>query len=69
MIPGFKKIDWVTLAVEETMKSVREEQRLTADLEAERLSALQDQQQDSLCICGEKINDCPSAYEHMSGGV
>ena len=64
---SMKEIDWITLAVNETMKS---SQRIIADLEAERLSGLQDQHEDDgLCICGEKINDCPDAYAHMSDGV
>ena len=63
---SMKEIDWITLAVNETMKS---SQRIIADLEAERLSGLLDQQQDNMCICGEKINDCPDAYAHMSDGV
>ena len=63
---SMKEIDWITLAVNETMKS---SQRIIADLENERLSGLQDQQQIDMCICGEKINDCPDAYAHMSDVV
>ena len=63
---SMKEIDWITLAVNETMKS---SQRIIADLENERLSGLQDQKHDSLCICGEPLDKCQDGYEHMSGGV
>ena len=26
-------------------------------------------QEDELCICGEPLEECPDAYEHMTHGV
>jgi len=49
--------------------NTKELERLEKEMEDERLSGLQDQQQIDMCICGEKINDCPDAYAHMSDGV
>jgi|TARA_R110002020_G_scaffold66187_1_gene174166 hypothetical protein len=65
-----KEIDWVTLAVDETMKS---SQHIAAEqekeLEEERLSSLADQQKyNDLCICGKKLNECENSYDHMSDG-
>tara|TARA_R100000742_G_C4245984_1_gene64918 strand:- start:432 stop:662 length:231 start_codon:yes stop_codon:yes gene_type:complete len=43
---------------------------LDEDLEAERLSGLRDQHEDEgLCTCGELLDACPDAYEHLSSGV
>ncbi len=66
-----KEIDWVDIAVEETMKSIEKEQRKNfakKELEEERLSALDQQKYDDLCICGKKLNECENSYDHMSDG-
>ena len=49
--------------------NTKELERLEKEMEDERLSGLQDQKHDSLCICGEPLDKCPDGYEHMSGGV
>ena len=53
------KLNWVAIANEDLEK----------EMEDERLSALDQQKYDDMCICGEKLDDCTTAYEHMSGGV
>ena len=63
-------MNWVKIALDETMKGIVDQQRINAELEAERLSGLQDQHEDEgLCTCGEPLDACPDAYEHLSGGV
>ena len=63
-------MDWVKIALDETMKGIVDQQRINAELEAERLSGLQDQHEDDgLCTCGETIADCDESYTHMTGGV
>ena len=55
-------MDWVKLALDETVKAIQEEQ--------ERMAGLQDQHEDTgLCTCGEKIDDCPDSYAHVTGGA
>ena len=63
-------MDWVGMAIKETFEGIAKQQKLNAELEAERLSGLQDQQEDDgLCTCGEPLDACPDAYEHLSGGA
>ncbi len=63
-------MDWVGIAIRETFEGIARQQKLNAELEAERLSGLQDQHEDEgLCVCGEPLDKCPDGYEHMSGGV
>ena len=63
-------MDWVGIAIKETFEGIARQQKLNAELEAERLSGLQDQHEDEgLCTCGEPLDACPDAYEHLSGGA
>tara|TARA_R100000541_G_scaffold6345_1_gene13852 strand:- start:285 stop:476 length:192 start_codon:yes stop_codon:yes gene_type:complete len=63
-------MDWVGIAIRETFESIAQQQKLNAEMEAERLSGLQDQHEDTgLCTCGVMIADCDDAYEHITRGV
>ena len=39
-------MDWVRIAIKETFEGIAKQQKLNAELEAERLSGLQDQHED-----------------------
>ena len=63
-------MDWIGVAIKETFEGIAQQQKINAELEAERLSGLQDQHEDTgLCTCGETIADCDDAYEHITRGV
>ena len=63
-------MDWVGIAIRETFEGIARQQKLNAELETERLSGLQDQNEDTgLCTCGVMIADCDDAYAHITGGA
>lgn len=57
------------------MKTIEEillpkDKRLNLEMEEERLSGLQDQQEDKrICACGEMLDECPDAYAHITSGA
>ena len=65
-------MDWVGIAIRETFEGIAQQQKLNAELEAERLSGLQDQHEQGTpeyCLCGELLHECDDAYAHITRGV
>lgn len=44
------------------------EQKLTED-QVRSMMGAPTREEEEYCICGDKIEDCPDGYEHMTMGV
>jgi hypothetical protein len=58
-------MDWLKEAVKNYDKLSESEQ---AHVDAALDSIDAEANYENTCMCGEKIDSCPEAYEHMTGG-